>query len=317
MHCEHMLAEHVYLLEYGYKTDEQPSLVYMLRLFPGVTLGLNDIHTSYIALAEEIPTRQYLCINYCESGRCEVKKDGHYIYVDSGSLSVDAGLAQEGFHYPQSLYRGVELYIELDTVKKCPCEALNALGLDPLLLENIYIRQGKGSLGKATAAVARYSDEIWACWKDSAMELSQKLSALRLLACQLLHLLLRNKAIDEDADYTASVLSRGQYQIVQECHSRITEDLGERFSIEQLASEYGISASSLKQYFSRVYGMSISEYLSWLRLKQAKHLLTHSDLSIQQIAASVGYENQSKFSAFFRKNTGISPLEFKRLNKRK
>ena len=317
MHCKHMLAEHVYLLEYGCEKDEQPSLVYLLRLFPGVVLGLNDIHTSYIALSQEIPTRQYLCINYCESGRCEVKKGGHYIYVDSGSLSVDAGLAQEGFHYPQSLYQGVELYLELDALKNRPCEALHALGLDPLLLKNIYIRQGKGSLGKATAAVARYSEEIWACWKDPETELSQKLCALRLLSCQLLHLLLRGKAIDKDADYTASVLTRGQYQVVRECHSRITEDLGKRIAIEQLASEYGISASSLKQYFSRVYGMSISEYLSWLRLKQAKHLLTCSDLSIQQIAVLVGYENQSKFSAFFRKNTGTSPLEFKRLNKRK
>ena len=48
-------------------------------------------------------------------------------------------------------------------------------------------------------------------------------------------------------------------------------------------------------------------------MKEASRLLITENFSIMQIAALVGYENQSKFSAVFKKHTGYAPLEYKRI----
>ena len=54
-----------------------------------------------------------------------------------------------------------------------------------------------------------------------------------------------------------------------------------------------------------------------IKIKHAKQLLLTSDLNISQIAESVGYDDVLAFSAFFKKNTKLSPTEFKKLSSKK
>ena len=101
--------------------------------------------------------------------------------------------------------------------------------------------------------------------------------------------------------------------IALDCEHQITKDLSKKITVESLAAGYRISPSSLKNYFSGIYGCSISEYLQIMRMRQAKILLETTNNSVMQIAAFVGYENQSKFSAVFKKHTGYAPLEYKKI----
>ena len=80
-----------------------------------------------------------------------------------------------------------------------------------------------------------------------------------------------------------------------------------------MASDYKVSPTSLKKFFTQVYGCSISEYLQTIRMKKAAQMLINESLSVMEIAAAVGYENQSKFSAVFKKHTGYAPLEYKKI----
>ena len=61
-----------------------------------------------------------------------------------------------------------------------------------------------------------------------------------------------------------------------------------------------------------VYGQNISAYLRELRMKKAAELLASTRDSVAEIAARVGYENQSKFAGVFRTQYGMSPLEYRR-----
>jgi transcriptional regulator GlxA family with amidase domain len=58
--------------------------------------------------------------------------------------------------------------------------------------------------------------------------------------------------------------------------------------------------------------MSPLEYQIALRIRRAMNLLGSSELSVAQIAAETGFESHAYFSRFFRKETGISPIEYRR-----
>ena len=80
----------------------------------------------------------------------------------------------------------------------------------------------------------------------------------------------------------------------------------------ELAEEFSISETSLKNYFRCVYGQNISVYLREIRMNKAGELLATTRLSVAEIAEQVGYLNQSKFASVFKKQFGVSPLEYRR-----
>ncbi|MCI9603505.1 MAG: AraC family transcriptional regulator, partial [Ruminococcus sp.] len=48
------------------------------------------------------------------------------------------------------------------------------------------------------------------------------------------------------------------------------------------------------------------------RLSQAKHYLSHNpELSVKQVSEMIGYQDQGYFSRLFKKNTGVSPLDWR------
>jgi AraC-like DNA-binding protein len=101
---------------------------------------------------------------------------------------------------------------------------------------------------------------------------------------------------------------------IQEIHDLLIADLSQRHTIEALSKQFFIDSSTLKREFRRVYGLPIATYLKQQRIQRATELLASTELSIATIAAQVGYETQSKFSAAFKESTGLSPLAYRRNN---
>lgn len=89
-------------------------------------------------------------------------------------------------------------------------------------------------------------------------------------------------------------------------------DLRQHHPAWELAKEFSISETSLKNYFRGVYGQNISVYLREIRMNKAGELLATTRLSVAEIAEQVGYLNQSKFASVFKKQFGVSPLEYRR-----
>ena len=86
---------------------------------------------------------------------------------------------------------------------------------------------------------------------------------------------------------------------------------GRFFSVQELAGMLECSSNHLSAVFSRAYGVTISEYVSDLRLKHAKELLARSRFSISDIAGKCGYNDASYFSRCFRKRYGVSPSQMR------
>ena len=89
---------------------------------------------------------------------------------------------------------------------------------------------------------------------------------------------------------------------------------GQQLSIEAIARTLGYHRAHLTKLFKEVTGMSPMQYLFKVRMKKAEDLLSGTDLSIAQIASSVGYSDPLFFTKQFRKWCSKSPTEYRRDN---
>tara|TARA_B100001115_G_scaffold111141_1_gene82252 strand:- start:5580 stop:6146 length:567 start_codon:yes stop_codon:yes gene_type:complete len=79
-----------------------------------------------------------------------------------------------------------------------------------------------------------------------------------------------------------------------------------------LADHFHKDYSSLSRVFSSVEGQTIERYLAKLKMERAKELLVYNELDLGDIAHALDYSNASYLSAQFKKETGMTPTEFRR-----
>lgn len=103
-----------------------------------------------------------------------------------------------------------------------------------------------------------------------------------------------------------------QVDLIKEIHDLLINNLNKRFTIEELSKQYLINTSSLKSIFKTVYERPIAAYMKEYRMKYAAKLLVGGTDSIAEIAASVGYKSQSKFTKAFKDIMQISPVAYRK-----
>jgi AraC family transcriptional regulator len=92
---------------------------------------------------------------------------------------------------------------------------------------------------------------------------------------------------------------------------RIAEELGSELSIARLAREACMSADHFSHCFKQTFGVPPHRFVQQQRVAAAQRLLRRGDLSIAQIAVSVGFANQSHFTQVFRQWTGVTPGQWR------
>lgn len=102
----------------------------------------------------------------------------------------------------------------------------------------------------------------------------------------------------------------GERKAIYKAEKLLLQNLFSPFpGIEQLARETGMSATKLKSSFRLVFGKSTYQYFQEKQMFLAKETLLENAIKIKDLAKSMGYENASKFSAAFRRQTGHLPSE--------
>ena len=105
------------------------------------------------------------------------------------------------------------------------------------------------------------------------------------------------KASDKDKIYNARQL--------------IEEHLDEFITISRLAQLVGTNQRKLMQGFKALFGCTIYEYISDLKMQTAKSLLLDGNKNINEVAYHIGYQNAQHFTAAFKKKFGILPSRLK------
>ena len=109
--------------------------------------------------------------------------------------------------------------------------------------------------------------------------------------------------LDELADYNSTLL---------QCVAYIDQHFRETISLESLCKQFGLSRSSFCSVFPQFAGMPLHKYVANKRIKEAQVLIrSHPERPISQIAAEVGYNDDSTFYRNFLQITGLSPAKYK------
>jgi len=98
--------------------------------------------------------------------------------------------------------------------------------------------------------------------------------------------------------------------------SAIHGDPANDWNVERLGKLVNMSRSSFSNRFTELAKMTPLQYVIFVRLQKASHLLTETSSSLITVAENVGYQSEAAFSQAFKKQFGIRPGEFRRTHSR-
>ena len=88
-------------------------------------------------------------------------------------------------------------------------------------------------------------------------------------------------------------------------------------SLDEIAAFCGYSESHIRHTFLKYSGYNVRQYITLLRIKRAKELLSNTAMSIRDIAYETGFNDSNYFTNVFHKETGIPPNTYRQKNRNK
>jgi transcriptional regulator GlxA family with amidase domain len=101
--------------------------------------------------------------------------------------------------------------------------------------------------------------------------------------------------------------------VVRTCEAWLDEHFHEPGAVTAAVAASGIPERSLKRRFKVATGMTLISYIQNLRIEEAKRLLETEEISIEQTSMHVGYENLAFFRRLFKRSTGLTPGQYRRM----
>ena len=105
------------------------------------------------------------------------------------------------------------------------------------------------------------------------------------------------------------------YERIAQVVARLQRDYAEPLQIAQLARAAGLSIAQLERHVTQLYRVTPRQLLARTRLDAALALLVSGEDSIAAIAHACGYADHSAFSRHFRRSTGVSPQQWRALQR--
>lgn len=196
--------------------------------------------------------------------------------VKAGSIDKAKELAEEIISHLVDNIGNVEI------VKECVSEFVTVLKRTILKMGiSINVLKNIGTLFELDGLATIDEIEVW----------------LRRNVYNLIELM--EKASNKNAD----VISRVFDYINKNFHKEIT--------LELVAGEIGMSPQYLSKIFKEKYGTNFIDYITKKRLEYAEELLKNENRNIKEISKMVGYEDSNYFCKVFKKDTGLTPKQYR------
>lgn len=120
--------------------------------------------------------------------------------------------------------------------------------------------------------------------------------------CKLIRGLIQKKQVDNNA-----VLAANAVKIIEKNFAEPS------LSVETVCGELHVSSSYFSKIFKQETGSTFLNYLTNYRMEEAKRLLNQTDYKSHLIGEMVGYSEPNYFSYVFKKNCGVSPAKYRKL----
>lgn len=245
---------------------------------------------------------------------------GFYFYLSAGFGSPRYGMPQKGDAFlfgggmmPQTLYNNFSLdtdkviyiHIEPEVFKKF-------VGIEndtvPPQLKYLFRHPDEEYYvinGKINTQMQIILQQIWQCpYQGLVKRMYLESKILELMALRL------QQHIGEDiTPKPVDIPKRSLMEKIYQAREILELHLNNPPTVLQLAEKVGLSHYQLKQGFQKGFGSTAFQYLHNLRMEKARLLLYERNMSVTQVANTVGYSHLGQFAAAFKRKFGISPNE--------
>jgi len=231
------------------------------------------------------------------------RKDYHLLYLYSGELNIKYGKKRDTLKYGQLIIFPPKTPFFYTNAKKTKTE---------YMWINFTGRQAEGLINAAeipvntpfTVTIPQYIFEGFETFFTEfkfrpflhELAISYKLMHLMVLFSRSTGGRVRNK---KSGPLTDALVYIGE---------NYTQDI----ATETLAEIEHLSCAHFRRLFKAKTGMTPTQYITAVRLKNAEQMLLETDLSIKEIAKSVGFSDQLYFSKIFSSHFGDSPSDFRK-----
>jgi transcriptional regulator GlxA family with amidase domain len=99
---------------------------------------------------------------------------------------------------------------------------------------------------------------------------------------------------------------------ISDCQAWIADNYATTKPIEQMVERSGLNPRTFSRRFRAATGLSPIEFVQAIRVEEAKRMLETDALSIEEVGASVGYEDPASFRRVFKRNVGQSPAAYRK-----
>lgn len=290
------------IIDYSFSNDTGDAQAMVYNLFPGVEVAYTSVHMADFdfGLFYQSERKNYVSIHYCREGRIEQEVNNEFFYLMPGDCSIAIqDKVEKTFQLPLKHYHGISIGIDLNITEnplllyldKCGCSPKDALRHICGGMSHIVLRSSE--------TAKKFFEELY------EVDLEQRLDYLKVKMPELFY---RMKYAKTDSNYyDRNLVPRTQVEIVKAVSEYITQNLNEKISLKQLTLKFGISDTYLQNAFRSVYGMPVISFMRAQKMQSAAQILIHTTRTVDEIAEEFGYENESKFSAAFKKIMGDSP----------
>ncbi len=101
-------------------------------------------------------------------------------------------------------------------------------------------------------------------------------------------------------------------KIIRDARQYILSHIHQRITTEQLAAALGKNRTYLCACLKEETGSTVNDYITQIKMEEAKRLLRFSQKTLREISEQLGYSTQSYFQNVFKKAVGITPLDYRK-----
>lgn len=277
-----------------------------VTVMPGVYLSFNEFNMArcFTGFAFD---GNHISVNHCRAGRIEqALPGGTYSYTARGDLRVSDFVGHAGTYvFPTEHYSGVAVDFDIDVCEEPIRCMLDGFPVSVRALRKKFCHAGLPFVLHDCSAAEHVFSELYTVGQES-LRVFAKVKMLDLL-------LLLDRVDGDDRGRQVEYFQRAQVEGVKRACALMVADLTRSYGVGELARLVGLSTTALKSCFKGVYGMPPYTYLRTYRMERAAEMLRQGELSVSDIAVTVGYGSPSKFTAAFKALMGVTPSAYRRL----
>lgn len=274
--------------------------------FRGVQVLFYDIHSSEIPDLWELGFRKvaegrYLRALICRSGCCDFTVDGITQKLSADQAMFDYSMVDKGdFTFTSEYFKGVEITIQSTLINENTSYRKLRKVIKAMSLPEQEIRNCNGYIFAFSPNTERIIDEYLKAGFSSLADI-----------INIGYTLVIGHRLGNDLKTSKTKVSDKQMLIAEDIHRCLTDEFATKWTAQIFADKYGVSDTTVKSYFKRVYGYGFKEYQIKVRMEYAAQMLATSKIRIVDLSLAVGFTKCSMFTKAFKDYFGVTPSEYR------